>query len=207
MMRAPSGMALCSFSTVTASSTLDSKESGDSISNRSSELSISKSIPVILPAKSGCKAAIWGKSASPRSCFCCSGGAEASAAAVSPPSCWAGGGGALLPLAPMPRPLPAGAPPRPLAPIPRPPIIGPPIIPRPPIGPLPGIGPRPIMPYTGIGAPLGPPIGAPGNPICGVGPGKYPMGMAPLGPGMAILCWYCWSSWAFLTSRLCASAT
>mmetsp|Transcript_21127 Transcript_21127/g.46549 ORF Transcript_21127/g.46549 Transcript_21127/m.46549 type:complete len:214 (+) Transcript_21127:25-666(+) len=80
---APSGMALCCLSTSIASVTLDCSAPSSSRSMSSSALSISSSMPVILPARSGCSADTRGKRRSPIIVFCCSGVAAASIAAFS----------------------------------------------------------------------------------------------------------------------------
>mmetsp|Transcript_32936 Transcript_32936/g.83597 ORF Transcript_32936/g.83597 Transcript_32936/m.83597 type:complete len:278 (+) Transcript_32936:972-1805(+) len=169
---APSGMALCCLSTSMASVTLACSASVESRSISSSALSISSSMPVILPARSGCSLATWGNRRSPIICFCCSGEAAASMAAFrgwdaasaagrSAAAGGAGGGGGGAPAGPRPRPAPRPwpRPPRPWKPCwgPKPSgggpwkPAGPPRPPRPPRGPR-GPGGPPII----MGAPYGP---------------------------------------------------
>mmetsp|Transcript_73007 Transcript_73007/g.201478 ORF Transcript_73007/g.201478 Transcript_73007/m.201478 type:complete len:221 (-) Transcript_73007:1279-1941(-) len=156
---------------------------------RSSLLSISNIMPVILPASSGWYLAIAGKSFSPIICFCTEGGAAASAAALRGPP-----GAAGAPCGCWGICWPPGAPGAPGTPgrggtcicgmggriIPMPPAMGPPmgVMPVMPImpGPLPpGIIPGPPLPIMPIIC--GPPIMGPRGPI-----------MAPRGPYMAAAC-------------------
>mmetsp|Transcript_44619 Transcript_44619/g.111003 ORF Transcript_44619/g.111003 Transcript_44619/m.111003 type:complete len:399 (-) Transcript_44619:1265-2461(-) len=78
----PSAACWCTCSTLMASLILALSASGDSSKLRSSPLSISKSMPVILPARMGSSEWMSGNRRSPRICFCCSGGAAASEAGV-----------------------------------------------------------------------------------------------------------------------------
>ncbi len=77
----------CCLSTLTASSTLSVKAAASSSSNSNSLLSISSSMPVILPASEGCCMCTSGYRRSPNICFCCSGAAAASMAVVKWPPC------------------------------------------------------------------------------------------------------------------------